>query len=127
MGTNIGTAGATGAVTNSILWMYDENAEHAHRIEFEANAIAKGNADNSASKTTGVTHNMTQNSQSASYNVALIATMDAANTVASAANTTHGQRMFVDTFSNGALSATNGASTTMGSWGWTNMGTTNTS
>jgi hypothetical protein len=33
MGTNLGVAPVTStAITNNILWLYDDNSEHAHRI-----------------------------------------------------------------------------------------------
>lgn len=47
-GTNIGTIATDTTIADKVLWMYDDNSEHAHRISLEASAMG-GATDTSPS------------------------------------------------------------------------------
>jgi hypothetical protein len=67
-GTAIGTKATDTDIADKILWMYDDNSEHAHRIELQATAMGGTTNDTPSGKgfvvQNSATHKVVNNTSS---------------------------------------------------------------
>lgn len=94
MATAIGTIAADGSITNTTLWMYDDNSEHAHRIVYEGAGIGNAATGKTFCTKTGLTHKVTTNTSTTAYNVIVNSSIDATKAIQATVTTTqfvHGQ------------------------------------